>query len=198
MKSRLLTVLLLFHICLAPALAEEGEAPFGLTWGMSTAQLKGMGVELQQQADGTFGQSFSATKLPKAIADQEVTFLSFGKDDKLWRIAAVSTSFENDPYGGNAKQRYSELMSALGDKYGSGHSVHQLGKFLYSEPNHFVAGIRDGETSWFTNFDKPNVWVQLGLTASDHSTLRWRILYENKTLKKAFEQDQRTREKGSL
>src|SRR6476661_5057626 len=198
MRFSLITILLIFHLDHTAAVAQEGEAPFGLSWGLSVEQVKSMGVELKQQEQGTFGSSYLGSKLPKAISDQEVTFLSFGNDNKLWRIMAGSKPFENDPYGSTAKDRYGELVGALTEKYGKGDSVHQLGESIYAEPRYFVAGIRGGESHWFTNFENPSLFIQLGLMASSNDTVRWRIIYENKPLKNAFEQDQKAREKGSL
>jgi hypothetical protein len=198
MKTSLLSLALLLQLSCAASFAQEAEAPFGLNWGMSTEQIKSIGVELTQKQAGPFGQAFVASKLPKAISDQETTILFFGHDDRLWRIAAISSAFDNDPYGFGAKKRYEELLGVLNEKYGKGRSVHQLGDSIYSEPKYFAAGISGGESIWFTNFDRPDVFIQIGLTASDNSTIRWRIVYENKLLKKDFEQDQKTREKGSL
>ena len=139
-----------------------------------------------------------SSKLPKAIHDQEITYLFFGNDNKLWRITAISSSFENDPYGNGAKSRYDELVGILSEKYGRGTSVHQFGDDFYKRPDNFVYGIQQGQTAWFTNFANPDLFIQLGLLAEGQSTLRWRVIYENKVLKKAFDQDQKSREKGSL
>jgi hypothetical protein len=191
-------IFLILQICASSAVAQDAEAPFGLTWGSSIDQVKSMGIELKPQEKGSFGDSYLASKLPKAISDQEVTFLSFGNDNKLWRIAAISTPFENDPYGAKGQERYDELSGVLSEKYGKGKSVKRLGESIYSDPKYFVAGIRGGESQCFTDFDSANLSVQLGLFASDSSTLRWRIIYENKRLRALFEQDQKTHEKNSL
>jgi hypothetical protein len=76
-----------------------------------------------------------SSKLPKAIHDQEITYLFFGNDNKLWRITAISSSFENDPYGNGAKSRYDELVGILSEKYGRGTSVHQFGDDFYKRPD---------------------------------------------------------------
>jgi hypothetical protein len=73
---------------------------------------------------------------------------------------AVSSPFENDPYGGSAQNRYDELIGVLAEKYGTGDSVHKLGDGLYKEPNFFVAGIRQGETVWFTNFANSDLFIR--------------------------------------
>lgn len=107
MRSIILSAALLFFLgASAFAQTPRQEAQFGLEWGMSSAQVRAMGVELQSRTDDVkdFGFSFSAIKLPKILADAEMVLLSFGFDDKLWRIATVSRSFPNDPYGNAVKK----------------------------------------------------------------------------------------------
>jgi hypothetical protein len=197
-RGSLLIAIVLTLVFSTAGAAQETEAPFGLSWGASTEQVKSLGVDLKQPDKDSFGETYSASNLPKGISDQQITFLSFGNDNKLWRIAAISTPFENDPYGNSGKNRYSELVGILSEKYGKGHSVHHLGESIYADANYFVAGIRGGESQWFTDFETPTLFIQLGLVAQDSSTLRWRVIYENKALKEGFEQSQKSREKGSL
>lgn len=181
------------------AAAQEVEAPFGLIWGASVDEIKSLGVDLKQAEEkASFGDSYVATKLPKSISGQELTLLSFGHDNKLWRIIAISTPYENDPYGNAAKDRYEELSKALAEKYGTGQVSERLGERFYSEPKNFVYGISQGELVWFTNFENSDLWVQLNLRAQDMSALRWNLIYEHKGLRAAFEQDKKAREKGSL
>ena len=145
------------------------------------------GVELTVETIEGYG---GKAEVYRAEKGNPVIHGVFGNDNKLWRITAISSSFENDPYGNGAKSRYDELVGILSEKkYGRGTSVHQFG---------FVYGIQQGQTAWFTNFANPDLFIQLGLLAEGQSTLRWRVIYENKVLKKAFDQDQKSREKGSL
>ena len=137
-------------------------------------------------------------KLEKAVADQEATLLSFGFNDKLWRILIVSREFKNDPHGTEVLVRYRELSSVLSEKYGKPKELHRLGGSIYSEPRYFLAGIRGGESSWYSNFDSRTLFIQLGITASDSSTGRWRLIYENKSMRKEFDASKRTKEKGAL
>ncbi|MGE0063839.1 MAG: hypothetical protein AB7T86_17385 [Xanthobacteraceae bacterium] len=181
---------------LSTASAEDG--PFGLKWGSSVEEIRTSGVELKDFSSSEFGRSFVATKLNKALSDQDTTLLSFGYDNKLWRIVAVSRSYENDPYGNSVKSRYKELSDVLSSKYGKGKTSHHLGRSIYSEPQYFLAGIRGGDSNWFTNFDAGRVFIQLGLSASDSSTGRWRMIFEHKDGRRSFEDGKRSQEKGSL
>ena len=77
MRSSLIVCLFIFQLGYPMAVAQDMGAPFGLSWGLSTEQVKSIGVELKQQEQGTFGDSYIGSKLPKAISDQAMTFLSF-------------------------------------------------------------------------------------------------------------------------
>jgi hypothetical protein len=178
--------------------ARGQDAPLGLSWGATVADLSNQGIELKDFEGSIFGKSFLAMKVERAVADQQASLLSFGFNDKLWRIVITSREFSNDPTGTAVRARYEELSSVLSEKYGKAKQVHQLGRSIYSESRYFIAGIRGGETSWFSNFETPTLFIQLGITASDSSTSRWRLIYENKAMRKEFEASKRTREKGSL
>lgn len=174
------------------------DAPIGLVWGSSSAEVQAKGIELKEVEGTDFGKSYLASKLEKALADQSATLLSFGFNDKLWRVLITSRPFSEDPAGSAAVARYDELASLLSDKYGKGTQVHRLGESIYAQSGYFVAGIRGGQSRWFTNFDNSNLFIQLGLTASDSSTATWRLIYENKIFRRDFEASKRSREKGTL
>jgi hypothetical protein len=178
----------------------EGDngAPFGLLWGMSAAQLKGLGVGLGERTEKDFGRSYSATKLPKMISDVSAVFVSFGYDDKLWRIAAVSRDFPNDPYGVAVQSRYDELVRVLGEKYGSGKQTRLQDSSLFTRPQDFLMGIQAGRTLVYTDFDSNLIHVQIGILASDSSTGYYRMIFENKRLRADFEKSKKTHEKDAL
>ncbi len=174
------------------------EGPFGLIWGSSPEEARAQGVELKELAGKEFGSSFTAANLPLAIADQETSILAFGYDDKLWRILAISKPFNNDPTGANLKTRYTDLSAVLSEKYGKPAIFHSLGDSIYSQPQYFLAGVRGGDTKWFANFETPALLVQIGLVAEDSSTGRWRMIFEDRAIKRSFESSRRSREKGAL
>lgn len=203
-KYRLIAFSLLavmaFASPLAPATAQMApdQGPLGLTWSMPVDQVKALGAELKDLPITDYGVSFVATKLPRVLSDQEATIVSFGYNDKLWRIVAVGKAFSNDPAGTNLKLRYQELLAALAEKYGKPSTVHSLGDSIYQEPQYFLAGIHGGRTSWYSNFSTQNLTIQLNLSADDSSTGRWRIIYEEKSLRKAFEVAKKVKEKNAL
>jgi hypothetical protein len=173
-------------------------APFDLPWGASSNQIRALGVELKEAPWADFGQSFFATNIPRTLSDQEFALISFGYDNKLWRIVAMSRSFSNDPSGSLVKRRYKELSATLAEKYGKPIATHLLGDSTYKKSQYFLAGIHGGQSSWYSDYDTPRLTIQLGLTADSPSTGRWRIIYEEKSLSKSFAAARRTREKGGL
>ncbi|SDH44418.1 hypothetical protein SAMN05216338_1009102 [Bradyrhizobium sp. Rc2d] len=183
---------------LAQAQVSATDAPIGLVWGSSSAEVRAKGIELKEIEGTDFGKSYLASKMEKALADQSAALLSFGFNDKLWRVLITSRPFGEDPTGSAAVARYTELASLLSDKYGKGTQVHRLGESIYAQSGYFVAGIRGGQSRWFTNFETSNLFIQLGLTASDSSTATWRLIYEYKTFRRDFEASKRSREKGTL
>lgn len=174
------------------------EAPLGLHWSASAEALKQAGIDLKKSGSDDFGVGFVAQKVPEGLANQETTLLSFGYDDKLWRIVIVSKSFPNDPAGNAVRNRYDELVRILGEKYGKA-GVHQvLGESIYSEPRYFLAGIEGGNSVWYSNFETSDLFIQIGILAATSSDARWRIIYEYKPLKTIFVQEKKGREKGRL
>jgi len=169
-----------------------------LTWGISSSAIRSQGADLADFDKLTFGKSYLATKLEMAVSDQDGALLSFGFNDKLWRIMIMSREFTNDPHGSAVLARYNELLKVLTEKYGKAKQVHRLGGSIYSESRYFLAGIRGGESSWHTDFDAPSISVQLAISANDSSTGRWRLFYTYKPLEKEFEASKRSREKGAL
>jgi hypothetical protein len=203
MRTRCTLRTLLWLLAIWPgwvSAAAEGNnsAPFGLEWGMSSAQVKGLGVDLAERSEKDFGQTYSARKLPKVISDVSSVFLSFGYDDKLSRIAAISKDFDNDPYGAAVQSRYDELARVLGDKYGPGTQTHYQDPNLFAGPQDFLMGIHAGRTFRYTDFDSHLLHVQIGIGATDSSTGYYRIIFENKSLRTEFEKGKKAHKKGTL
>lgn len=194
----LLAVLLASPWSQSTAQQVDQDGPLGLTWGASADQVRALGVELKDIPQTNYGATYIATKLPKALSDQEGAIISFGYNDKLWRIIIVSKAFSNDPSGTNVKARYQELVASLSEKYGKASSTHHLGDSIYAQAQYFLAGINGGHTSWFSNYSTPALSVQIGLSADSSSTARWRIFFEEKSLKKTFDITKKTKEKSAL
>jgi hypothetical protein len=178
--------------------ADRNAAPFGLIWAASVADIRALGIELEEFPSKEFGASYFATKLPKVISDVETVFVTFGYDDKLWRVGALSKNFSNDPSGTSVRSRYNELSGVLAEKYGKGHQFHSLDTTVWKKSDEFIMGISVGRSNWYTNFDTNLLSIQLGIIANDMSTARWRIIMENKPLRENFEAGKKAHEKNAL
>ncbi len=177
---------------------QDSSAPLGLTWGSTLEEVTSQGIELKPAPQNDFGETFIATKLPKALSDQELAILAFGFNDKLFRVMVVSRAHPNDPSGGSLRRRYSDLSAILAEKYGRPSSVESLGPYIYAQAEYFLLGIEGGYTNWHSDFDTQRVKVQLGLVADSSSSGRWRIIFEEKKLRGEFQATRKEKEKGAL
>jgi hypothetical protein len=182
----------------APAEEEQSAAPLGLQWGMSSSQVRSLGVELKDVPLKDYGSSYAAAKLPRIIADIETVVLSFGFDDKLWRIATASKAFTNDPYGSAVRNRYDELSSELAEKYGRGEQHHQSGQGFYAKADIFVYALNTGNAWYYTNYTTNLIGIQLSIRAPDSSTAFYQIVFEHRPLRSDFERSKKKHEKDSL
>ncbi|MBX9759371.1 MAG: hypothetical protein K2Y29_11400 [Beijerinckiaceae bacterium] len=187
-----------FFSVIAPMAAMAQEAPFGLQWGATIEEVRATGVDLKEDNGKQFGLSFYATKIPKVLSDQEASYLSFGFNNKLWRVVAIGKIVDNEPFGHAVKQRYDELVEALAPKYGSPLRVHRLGESIYREPRYFVSGLRGGDSVWYSDFTNTSVFVQASIVGTSSSAARWRIIFEDTKLQKQFEIDKKAQERGAL
>jgi hypothetical protein len=182
----------------APQEGSKSEAPLGLIWGASAAEIKDLGVDLRQAQVDNFGTTFFASHLPKPITDADMITLSFGNDDKLWRIVVRSRSYESDPFGNAVKGRYQNLVEVLNEKYGRGTSHHQIDSEFWKAPNEFVIGVKAGRTKWHTDYDTPSLLIDIGIVGASRDDASWQIMFEKKQLRSAFEKSKRIIEKNAL
>ena len=179
----------------APCLADE-KAPFGLSWGLSKKQVEALGVKLDESSDDANGKSFGAKSLPKVLSDISAVLLSFGFNDKLFRVAAASETIKNEPYGTKIKRRYEALKNILTKKYGPGETRHSVGK--HYEGKNFLFGIKSGNSWYYTNFSTNVLSIQLGIRATGLSDGHYVLFYENKILKKDVKKQAKEKEKDAL
>ena len=103
----------------SPIAAQANAAPFGLVWGATAEQIKTQGVELTPIEEKDYVNSFSARRLPKSIADFDQVNLTFGEEDKLWRIIAYSTPLQDTPDASKVMRLYNIYSDLLAKKYGN-------------------------------------------------------------------------------
>lgn len=178
---------LAFSVALGADAQETSTGPFGLEWMVTAEEVTQLGVTLTPFPNDTFGASFSATNLPKALSDMEMVVLSFGFDDKLWRVAALGTENANDKYGNSGKVRYNQLKESLSKTYDIGPSGERPSSdSYYGDPENFAYALSQNEAFWYSTFNSPLAEIELSLD-SNHSDTYWRLIYTHVDGEAAFE-----------
>ena len=197
-----LIVAAIFAIAVScPALAQQGDrsAPFGLTWGMALEDVKTLHDVIVRDLKTTDGSiAVIAAALPKTLDDTEAVQLNFGFNNKLWRIVAVGKSVTNDPYGSKIKVRYDELAEVLKQKYGSARQHHFAKEGFYSRPDNFVYGIHEGEIWHYSDFETPQLAVQLGIRSAQMNEAHYVLYYEYLPLTKDYDKGATAKQKDTL
>ena len=93
-------------------------APFGLMWGATVAETKNQGIQLAPVGEKDYVNNFSATHLPKALSDFARVDVTFGDNDKLWRIIAYGEPQEDTPDASKVMRLYKIYNDLLTKKYG--------------------------------------------------------------------------------
>ncbi|WP_132256095.1 hypothetical protein [Methylobacterium segetis] len=200
MRWAVVPVVLMCHA--VPALAQETQssgAPFGLRWSMTKEEAEKEQIALTPEKGDAFGSTYRAANLPKVLADTESVFISFGYDNKLWRIAAVSKTWRSDKDGSQSLNRFSKLSQLLDERYGNGRDISSppRNKFML-DPEKFSWSIHSNERVQAKNWSSPMANIQLSLNAAAMDDLYYLIIYENKPLSAAFSKAKATKEKDAL
>ena len=93
-------------------------APFGLIWGSTIAETKNQGILLTPIGEKDYVNSFSATRLPKAVDDIARVDVTFGEDDRLWRVIAYGKLLDDNASADKVMQLYKIYSDLLTKKYG--------------------------------------------------------------------------------
>jgi hypothetical protein len=195
---RLVITVVAILVALCNASRAETDAPFGLKWGASIAQVEALGVKLSGKITGDYGVQFNAQSLPKVLSDAAQVFVAFGHNDKLWRIVVIGRPVANDPYGADLKARYNDLSAALTEKYGNGTQHHFQDTELWKQADEFMMGIKSGRSWYYTNFNTQDITIQLSIRAQSSSAGFYLLIFEHNFLRKEFDRDKAKKEKEAL
>ncbi len=94
-------------------------APFGLLWKANIDTIKNIGVILTPVDEKDYVNSFIATGLPKGALDFKSVKLTFGEENELWRIIAVSDFMQDTPSAEKGLRLYNTYSRLLDQKYGN-------------------------------------------------------------------------------
>jgi hypothetical protein len=132
------------------------------------------------------------------LSDTESVVLFFGYKDKLWRIAALGRSTQQDPSGGQTVARYRDLAASLSDVYGHGAETDVRDHQMWKAPDEYVMSLLQGRAFRYTAFQSPSVDVELSVRATDGNTAHYLILFEHRPGAIQFKADKKAREKDAL
>jgi hypothetical protein len=181
-----------------PAMSSAG-APFGLSWGISKADAERAGVSLTEVTQPTFGKSFNARNLSKVLTDAELVMLSFGHDDRLWRVAAASRTWQNDSHGHQATYRFQQLVGLLAERYGPGKDISSSpDELAYQKPEYFSYSLFLNKRVQAINWQTKDVDIQLSLRLPSMNDIHYLLIYESRALGAAFRRAHQAREKEAL
>ena len=162
----------------------EENAPFGLRWGMPKDAIIALGASLQEIPKSQWGKTYLASNLPKTLNDIDRVIMSFGSNDKLWRVFAITHEFTNDDYGNQGRERYKTLRDQLIAKYGK-----PVRDRAYLDPNSFYQqkdkyayALYTNKAELFADWSGKVVDLQLSLRGMRTDATAVAFIYEYKPL----------------
>lgn len=99
-------------------------APFGLLWGETYEETLSSGVILTRTEEKDHINSFIATQLPKPIKEMRYIVITFGEENKLWRIISYGEFIKDDPDASKILKEYRRYYDMLNRKYGHGEQTY--------------------------------------------------------------------------
>ncbi|MDR1694790.1 MAG: hypothetical protein LBR70_06350 [Lactobacillaceae bacterium] len=194
----------------APQIVDKyGEAPFGLAWGSSINYTKDTGVVLKETDDTASLRSYFATYLPKPVNDFDRVVVFFGKENKLWRIAAYGTSYKDNAKGEAVLREYNKYSRLLEKKYGNKKEtfipkvtiterIEQIDKdkteVIIEKTESAIGGddflqeIKNEEAVLYSTFNDEKIGVGLSIEVNDKNESNIIIDYKNLQLIKEQEE----------
>lgn len=185
-----------------------GQAPFGLVWGTTNSYTKNSGVILEDISANLTPRTYYATYLPKPVADFDKVSLYFGRDNKLWRIIAYGTSFEDNAQGNVVMREYNKYSRLLEKKYGNKKEtftpkitkVEKIKEISRTETetvveiikseignDNFLNEIKNEESTLFTTFTDGKIAVALSVAVDENN--KGYIIIDYKNLELIKEQE---------
>lgn len=187
-----------------------GNAPFGLIWGSNITDIKNMGVVLEATGEKDYVNNFSASFLPKTVNEFRDVVLTFGTDDKLWRIIAYGNFTQDTPNASKVLTVYNKYYKLLSQKYGNAKQfytpkVTNVDKTVeigggktktvteqIEEPiggKNFLNELQSGEAVLYSTFENGKVGVALAVNVDGKNRSYIIIDYKNLEIMQAHDQN---------
>ena len=175
-------------------------APFGLLWGETYEETLSSGVILSKTEEKDYVNSFIATQLPKPIKDSRYVVISFGIENKLWRIISYGNFIKDKPDASLVLKEYKRFYEMLSKKYGHDEQTFipkitkvtktiDLGRGKTKEevenveepignPN-FLAQLQSGEADLYASFYNHEVGAALSVNVDGNGNSYLILEYKN-------------------
>lgn len=173
-------------------------APFGLYWGETSIGIKNKGVTLEKDNEIIGVNNYSARYLPKPIKEIEKVMLDFGDDDRLWKISAISKSFDDNVRGDTVIRYYRRFGDLLAQKYPDNKEFYKpkvqkieaevedkaeidmtVNKVSAIGEGEFLTDIASGETQLYRVFRTDDVEVTLSVESDENNRSYFTLLYKS-------------------
>lgn len=185
-------------------------APFGLLWGETYQDTINSGVSLTKTEEKDYVNSFIATQLPKPIKDMRYVVITFGEENKLWRIISYGDFINDTPNASKILKEYRRYYNMLNKKYGNAEQVFTpkisqitktidigQGKTKQETENvenpigndNFLAELQSGEADLYATFYNKEVGVALSVNVDGAGNSYLILEYKNLKIFQA-QQDQ--------
>ena len=175
-------------------------APFGLLWGETYEETLSSGVTLTRTEEKDFVNSFIATQLPKPIKTMRYVVVTFGEENKLWRIISYGEFIKDTPDAAKILKEYRHFYDMLNQKYGHaeqtyvpkitqvtqtvdlGHGKTKQEIENVEEPignPNFLSQLQNGEADLFASFYNNEVGAALSVNVDGNGNSYLILEYKN-------------------
>ena len=175
-------------------------APFGLLRGETYEETLSSGVTLTRTEEKDFVNSFIATQLPKPIKTMRYVVVTFGEENKLWRIISYGEFIKDTPDAAKILKEYRRFYDMLNQKYGHAEQTYvpkitQVTKTVdlghgktkqeienveepIGNPN-FLSQLQNGEADLFASFYNNEVGAALSVNVDGNGNSYLILEYKN-------------------
>ena len=186
-------------------------APFGLLWGETYEETVSSGVILTRTEEKDYVNSFIATQLPKPLKDMRYVVVTFGEENRLWRIISYGQFIKDTPDAALTLKEYKRFYHMLETKYGNAEQIYnpqitQVTKTIelpngktkqqiedveeqIGNPN-FLAQLQSGNADLYATFYNTEVGAVLSINVDGNGNSY--LILEYKNLKIFQEQQNKT------
>jgi hypothetical protein len=174
--------------------AQDNNAMFGLKWGMSTQQVKALGISLEKKSAEWNFSTYVADTMPKALSFGESYVLIFD-DNSLVKMKMVSTDITEDPYGTEGKELFDRAVEMLSKSYKVEKVFCKSGLELYEDSDEFYECLNyEGCGYWVTGFVGENKSIVAQLEGIRRGTGYLTITAEANIFDKSLEKYKKLKE----